>query len=194
MTKNTATEKEEKKKDIMRKAFDCFCKHGLNDTSVKLVAQACNMAIGNLYNYFKNFDDLILQSTAFCMGEVEDEFMQLSPKSPDELERFIDEIPRWTAINHGAKYRFMYQVYTSPKYLGEGKKFFQGVTKRYCEYAKILEKLLHIPYNDVQAFIFFFVRACVHYALFGEEDYLTSQTVMLKKMLKAMYQYRDLLK
>ena len=194
MARITLAEKEEKKKEIMRTAFDCYCENGLNETGIKLVARACNMTAGNLYLYFDNLDDLILQSTAFCMSEVENEFMNLSPKTPEELMRYIDEIPHWTAKKHGAKYRFMYQVYTSPKYLGEGKKFFEGVNKRYCEYAKTLEKLLHLPYNDVQAFIFFFVRACVHYALFEEEDYLTAQTEMLKKMLKAMYQYRDFLK
>lgn len=33
----------------------------------------------------------------------------------------------------------MYQVYTLPKYIEYGKKFFEGVNERYTEYAKQLE-------------------------------------------------------
>ena len=33
----------------------------------------------------------------------------------------------------------MYQVYTHPKYIEHGKKFFEGVNERYTEYAKRLE-------------------------------------------------------
>lgn len=34
------------------------------------------------------------------------------------------------------KYRLMYQVYTHPKYIEHEKRFFEGVNKRYTEYAK----------------------------------------------------------
>ena len=59
----------------------------------------------------------------------------------------MKEISYWTAEKHGEKYRFMYQVYTSPKYREYGKKFFKGVTERYTEYAKSLEPKIGIPWR-----------------------------------------------
>lgn len=54
----------------------------------------------NLYAYFDNVDDLIVQSTAYCMLKVEDEFMEKAPKNAEALERFFNEILYWTAKNH----------------------------------------------------------------------------------------------
>lgn len=137
-----------------------------------------------LYTYFENLDDLIIQSTEYCMSKVEDDFMAKSPADVEDLWRFIDEIPYWTAEKHGKKYRLMYQVYTHPKYRQYGQKFFAGVDQRYTEYAKSLEDKLGIPYQKLTPLIFILIRACVHYALFEDEFYLKSQIEVLKEALE----------
>ncbi len=171
----------EKKENIMRKCFECYAENGLSKTGIKTLAEACGCTQGNLYIYFKDLDDLIVQSTEFCMSRVEDEFMQKAPTDPQDIERFINEVPYWTAKEHGKKYRLMYQIYTHPKYIEYGKKFFKGVTKRYTEYAKLLEPKIGIPYTTITPLIFIFVRACVHYAMFEDEYYLKSQMEVLKQ-------------
>ena len=106
--------------------------------------------------------------------------MALAPKNPLDIIRFIDEIPEWTAKNHGKKYRMMYQVYTHPKYMEHGKKFFAGVAERYSEYARYLSPKLGMPESILAGFIFIFVRAAVHYALFEDKFYLDTQMKALK--------------
>ena len=118
------------------------------------------------------------------MSKVEDEFMAKAPTDVEDLWRFIDEIPYWTAKNHGKKYRLMYQVYTHPKYREYGQKFFKGVDERYTEYAKSLEPKLGIPHEKITPLIFILIRACVHYALFEDEFYLKSQIAVLKETLE----------
>ncbi|MEG1835044.1 MAG: TetR/AcrR family transcriptional regulator [Oscillospiraceae bacterium] len=178
--------REEKKISIMENCFECYCKNGINNTGIKALGAACDMTSANLYAYFDNLDDLIIQSTEYCMTKVEDEFMALAPKSLTDIKRFLDEAPYWTAKNHGEKYRFMYQVYTSPRYLEYGKEFFKGVEKRYTEYAKQLEPLLGIPWDVIQPMIFIFVRASVHFALFEDELYMKSQMNILWQMCVIM--------
>ena len=114
-------------------------------TGIKALATACGFTQANLYGYFKNLDDLIIQSTAYCMAKVEEDFMSKAPVDLKDIGRFLDEIPYWTAKEHGKKYRLMYQVYTHPKYIDYGKQFFEGVNQRYAEYAKKLETQLGIP-------------------------------------------------
>ena len=114
------------------------------------------------------------------MSKVEDDFMAKAPANSEDLWRFIDEIPYWTAEKHGKKYRLMYQIYTHPKYLEYGKRFFAGVDKRYTEYAKSLEGKLGIPCDILTPLIFILIRACVHYALFEDEFYLQAQIKTLK--------------
>ena len=172
--------KEEKKKEIMEKCYECYCENGLRDTGIKELGKYCGMTSANLYAYFDNVDDLIVQSTAYCMTKVEDDFMALAPENPQDILRFIEEIPYWTAKKHGKKYRLMYQVYTHPKYIEHGKIFFDGVSKRYTEYARQLSPKLGIPADILSGFIFIFVRAAVHYALFEDEYYLKTQLEVLK--------------
>lgn len=168
---------------MLEKCFDCFCKNGLENTSTKKLAEACGMTDGNIFHYFASKDEIIIKSTAHCMAKVEDDFMEQAPKDMDDIERFLEEVPYWTAKKHGKKYRFMYQVYASPKYREYGKEFFAGVTKRYTEYAKSLEPTLGIPWQTLQPLIYMFVRACVHYALFEDEDYLKPQIALIGEML-----------
>ena len=175
--------REKKKKEIMEKCFECYCENGLRDTGIKELGKYCGMTSANLYSYFDNVDDLIVQSTEYCMSKVEDEFMVLAPQNPQDILRFINEIPQWTAKNHGKKYSLMYQVYTHPKYLEYGKRFFAGVNERYTEYARQLSPKLGIPADILAGFIFIFVRAAVHYAMFEDEYYLNTQMKVLKLSL-----------
>ena len=110
--------------------------------------------------------------------------MALAPESPQDVMRFIEQVPYWTAEKHGKKYRLMYQVYTHPKYIEHGKRFFQGVNERYTAYAKLLEKKIGIPYDVTTPLIFIFIRACVHYALFEDAYYLKTQLDVLKQAIQ----------
>ena len=169
---------------IMETCFDCYAENGFTSVGVKAIADACGCSVTNLYQYFDNLDDLIIKSTEHCMSKVEDDFMAKAPADVEDLGRFIDEIPYWTAKKHGKKYRLMYQVYTHPKYREYGQKFFKGVDERYTQYARSLEPKLGIPFDKLTPLIFILIRACVHYALVEDEFYLKSQIAVLKETLE----------
>lgn len=173
-----------RKQELMEKCFECFAENGLCGVGIRALAQHCGCNVAVFYNYFTDLDDLIVQSTEYCMSKVEDDFMAKAPTDIEGLWRFIDEIPYWTAEKHGKKYRLMYQVYTHPKYLKYGKQFFKGVDRRYTEYAKSLEGMLGIPYDIITPLIFILIRACVHYALFEDEFYLQTQIKVLKESIQ----------
>ena len=61
------------------------------------------------------------------MAKAKDHIIAKAPTSFEDIERFLNEMPYLTAKLHGKKYRFMYQVYSSPKYREQGKEFFKGV-------------------------------------------------------------------
>ena len=79
MAKVTAKVHEEKKLYIMEKCFECYAEHGFNSVGIKGLAKSCGISSGNLYSYFENLDELIILSTEYCMGKVEDEFMAKAP-------------------------------------------------------------------------------------------------------------------
>ena len=169
-----------KREELLEKCFDCFCEYGLEGTSTQKLAEACGMSSGNIFHYFKSKDEIIIDATAHCMAKVEKDFMEKAPENLEDVPRFLREVPYWTAEKHGEKYRFMYQVYTSPKYRKYGTAFFSGVTRRYTEYAKLLEPKIGIPWQVIQPLIYTFVRASVHYALFEDKEYLLPQMRLLE--------------
>lgn len=173
-----------KKEELMEKCFECYADYGLSSVGVRGLAKACCVSPSVLYTYFDSVDDLIVQSTEYCMAKVEDDFMAKAPTCPEEALRYVQEIPYWTAREHGKKYRLMYQVYTHPKYMEQGRRFFEGVDRRYAEYAKILEPKLGIPQQDILGMTLILVRASVHYALFEDEVYLKFQISILLKSVR----------
>ena len=172
-----------KREELLVKCFECFCKNGIAGTSAQKHAEACGMSSGNIFHYFKTKDEIIIDATAYCMAKAEDDFMAKAPKDFKDIQRFLHEIPYWTAEKHGEKYRFMFQIYTSPKYREYGKKFFEGVTERYTEYAEFLEPRIGIPQKIIRPLICLFVRACVYYALFEDEEYLLPQIELIDAVL-----------
>ena len=174
----------ERRTAFLETCFDTFCENGLENTSLKMLADACGVTNGNLLYYFESKDNLVIEATAHGMAKVEDDFMARAPKDFADIERFLTEMPYITAKLHGAKYRFMYQVYASPKYREYGKEFFKGVNIRYHNYAELLSDKLGMPVDYIQGMIYIFVRACVHYALFEDEEYLILQLNVIRTSLK----------
>ena len=185
--KTTEQQHNARKREMMEKCFECYAENGLTGTGIKALADACGCTKANLYSYFKNLDELIIESTAYCMEKVEDDFMEMAPTDPKDVVRFVKEVPVLDSKKHGKKYRLMYQIYTHPKYIEHGKKFFEGVNERYTEYAKRLEPKIGIPYTVITPLIFIFVRACVHYAMFEDEYYLKTQMEVLKQGLPCLW-------
>lgn len=175
----------ERRTELLEICFDTFCKNGLENTGMKKLADACGVSNGALLYYFESKDNIVIASTAHCMAKVEDDFMAKAPTSFADIERFLREMPYLTAKLHGEKYRFMYQVYASPRYREYGKEFFRGVNVRYHQYAELLSGKLGMPTDYIQGMIYIFVRACVHYALFEDENYLQLQLSAIRASLEA---------
>ena len=170
---------------FLETCFEVFCKNGLERTSLKMLAEACGVTNGNLLYYFDSKDNIVIESTAHCMARVEGDFMARAPRSFEDIERFLREMPYITARLHGEKYRFMYQVYASPRYREHGIEFFRGVNVRYRQYAQLLSGKLGMPADFIQGMIYIFVRACVHYAMFEDEAYLQLQLGAIRTSLGA---------
>ena len=171
---------------FLETCFDVFCKNGLENTTLLMLSEACGVTNATLLYYFGTKDSIVIEATAHCMAKVEDDFMARAPKNFADIERFLREMPYVTAQLHGEKYRFMYQVYASPKYREHGRTFFQGVNVRYRRYAEMLSDKLGMPADFIQGMIYIFVRSCVHYALFEDEEYLKLQLNAMRASLQAV--------
>jgi AcrR family transcriptional regulator len=71
--------------ELMEKCFNGFADLGLNGTGIRDLAKYCGYNTSMIFTYFENLDDLIIQSTEYCMSKVEDDFMA---KAPTDVEYF----------------------------------------------------------------------------------------------------------
>lgn len=176
---------EERGIELLEICFDTFCENGLESTSMEKLSEACGVTNAALVYYFGTKDNIVIEATAHCMEKVEDDFMARAPKDFADIKRFLREMPYLTAKLHGAKYRFMYQVYSSPRYREHGKEFFANVNIRYRKYAELLSGKLGLPVDFIHGMIYIFVRACVHFSMFEDEEYLKLQLYAIRSSLVA---------
>lgn len=182
---------QERSKEFLEICYEVICENGLENTGMQKMADACKVTKTALSYYFGSRDNLIIEATAHCMAKVEDDFMARAPQNFADIERFLREMPYITAKLHGAKYRVMYQVYASPRYRDEGRKFFKGVNIRYRKYAELLSGKLGMSADFIQGMIYQFVRACVHYAMFEDEEYLNLQLNAIRTSLQAVAEVKQ---
>lgn len=62
-----------KRQEMMEKCFACYAENGLWNRHPG-AGRSLRLHKANLYVYFKNLDELIIDSTAYCMSKVEDDF------------------------------------------------------------------------------------------------------------------------
>ena len=60
---------EKRKNELMEKCFECYAENGLSGVGISALGQYCQMNPANLYTYFKDVDDLIIQSTEYFMSK-----------------------------------------------------------------------------------------------------------------------------
>lgn len=87
----------ERRKEFLTICFDTFCETGLENTSLKMLSEACGVTNGNLIYYFGTKENLVVEATAYCMEKVEDDFMEQAPTNFEDIERFLREMPYLTA-------------------------------------------------------------------------------------------------
>lgn len=182
-----SNQSQDRKTGLLETCFDTFCEYGLENTTLLMLSKACNLTNATLLYYFGSKENIIIEATAHCMAKVEDDFMAQVPTSFGDIERFPREKPYITAELHGAKYRFMYQMYASPRFWEYGKVlFFKGLDVCYRKYAQLLSGKLGLPVDLIKGMTYTFVRACVHYALFEDEEYLQLQLNAIRASLRAI--------
>ena len=55
--------------DIMEKCYDCYAENGFSSVGIKAIADACGCSVPNLYQYFDNLDDLIVNAILFSITQ-----------------------------------------------------------------------------------------------------------------------------
>ena len=93
----TKTSREKKKEEIVRTACKLFAENGYYNTTIPDIAEAMNMSVGNLYNYFESKEELakyIMQYSSRLLGneirKINDENIPTKEKLHKIVKKFIE--------------------------------------------------------------------------------------------------------
>ncbi len=78
--------KEEVKQDILKNALDSFVSNGYKKTSMKSIALASGISVGNIYNYFKDKEALYDALALSVFNEIDELFQTLPKNTLDGVE------------------------------------------------------------------------------------------------------------
>ncbi len=93
----TKVSKEQKKEEIVKTACKLFAQKGYYNTTIPDIAEAMNMSVGNLYNYFESKEELakyIMQYSSRLLGneirKINDEDIPTKEKLHKIVKKFIE--------------------------------------------------------------------------------------------------------
>lgn len=125
----------EMRQKIQTVALDLFDRHGFENVSVEMVAQAVGCSVGNIYHYYKSKDELAIQVTSNVDAaylEMEKEY-DAHPEIPamDKLLDFVGKALR-TSVEEPVLYKAFIQAMKYPE---------QGVLR--CSLKRTYFRMLH---------------------------------------------------
>ena len=108
----------EMRQKIQTVALDLFDRHGFENVSVEMIAQAVGCSVGNIYHYYKSKDELAIQVTSnvdAAYAEMEKEY-DAHPEVPamDKLLDFVGRALR-TSVEEPVLYKAFIQAMKYPE-------------------------------------------------------------------------------
>ena len=178
-----------RKCECLDKCFQAFMDNGLENTGLQLLCKYCGFKTNQaLYHYFESKDMIITESVQYAMIKFEREFMKKAPRSRADLKNYLEKFPRWMQKNYGEHMRFVYQVYTSPKYKKQGYDFFSGIPKRYDTFIHHIAKNLDVSFESIQALYYLYITSTLQFALFKDEVYLDVEVNAIYNMCLEVFE------
>jgi len=88
-----------KRELIIEAAVECFIERGFHQTSIRDIAGAAGISVGNLYNHFASKSALILQLAELELGELDKFVLILEIKNDPQkvLAKFVDRFLDYSA-------------------------------------------------------------------------------------------------
>lgn len=171
--------KEQKRRELLEKCFELFVQKGLENTSLNELAVYCKMHKVTFYNYLNSKDEIVIDSAKQYMEKVDNMFFKIFetpyPTLKEALQHGFDIIAA-----EKNKFKYIYQVVSSPKYGEKSRYELTNVYMRYMDYSKELAKIYNIDHEDFRPYFLLYIATIHDYCLWENTD-------MVKEKLDFIY-------
>lgn len=161
--------KELKRRELLDRCFELFVCKGLENTSLNELAAYCNMHKATFYSYLNSKDEIVVESAKQYMEKVDKMFFEIF----ENPQRTVKQ-----ALQHGFeiiardknKFKYIYQVISSPKYGEKSRRELTQVYMKYMDYSKELAQIYNVNHTEFRPYFLLYIATIHDFCLWENKD------------------------
>lgn len=164
-TKKTRDEIE----NMLKKGFEYLKNNGIENSSLRSVADGIGCSPANLYNYFDNKDDCIIEIAKWGFAKTASRLVEHALNNISDLKNFFDTLLDVVDENV-SELRAVYQVATSPIY---GERMRQVSDELHPAYMKLIKQLaeqMNCDESLIYPIVFNAISIILDYAVWNDRE------------------------
>lgn len=179
-------EKEEQQRDIIvRQCLECLAEKGLENVSTRDFSDVTGMTASSLYYWFKNKDEIVIETTKYGLGLVVSDLLDYAAKNLMDVtlnyEIFLEFISKYSSI-----LRVVLQVACSPQYGDRVKSYVNDISSLYSIATEKIAKNLNVTCDGLRPIVDFYVSAIVDYTIWDDEEKIKRELKTIPIMISKL--------
>ena len=152
---------------LLEQGFEYLVTHGIENASLRSIASGIGCSPSNLYNYFEDKDDCIIEITRYGFSKVAGAILDYAVDNISDLKFFFDTFLD-KLENHINELRAVYQVATSPFYGDRMREAAENLQPVYNKYIKKLSEITCCREDLLYPTVFNFISVILDYAVWHD--------------------------
>lgn len=171
--------KEQKRQELLEKCFELFVQKGLENTSLNELAAYCNMHKVTFYTYINSKDEIVIDSAKQYMEKVDQMFFKIF-ENPEKTLKETLKLGFEMISREKNKFKYIYQVISSPKYGEQSRYELTKVYMKYMDYSKELARIYNVDHAAFRPYFLLYIATIHDYCLWENSE-------MVKEKLDCIY-------
>ena len=166
----------------MKQCFECIVEYGIEKVSIRAFSEATGMTASSLYYWFKDKNEIVLDSTEYGIKVIADVFFE---HAMDRISRF-DEISQGfqkLARQYQSYLKTVCQIVASPQYGDKITQLSKNIAILYETYAKKMVSQLDLSYSNARTIVDLFISSIMDCTLWDEWEKLSRELELLLSLV-----------
>ena len=167
--------------EILALSFKYMTEHGLENTSIRDLANETGMSLGSIYYWFEDKDDFIINSVKFGLMKSSAKIFTEASERINDFENFITRVMA-VVKSEQQSLRLVYQAATSPTFGDRIRKNAEPLNNTYAEYIQLVSKSIGAPFEEIRPLVFMFIATILDYVVWDDYEFSKSQLEYIYKI------------
>lgn len=163
--------REQIKEKILEKSFELFAKKGLESTSINDIAEYCGTYKAALYSFFGSKEGLVMECSSRYLLSIDKKIIEIMDDETPTLRETLRKA-FFVLTNDRNRFRFIYQVISSPNYGKAGRDKLSGIYVKYFEYSDLIAEKYNVSSEKFRPYYLLFIATVHDYCLWENTDFV----------------------